>query len=87
MRETLAEILHRRQIESLVQQAETIRDHSPGEERSRESRKLIYAVMLDHALGRLNRAEREQLLSLLDFAREYHVPEGAGLVDDANLPD
>ena len=84
MGDTLAEILHRRQIEALVHQAETIRDHPPGEERSRRARKLIYAVMLDHALGRLTNAEREQILSLLDFARDYHVPESPGPVDDAN---
>jgi hypothetical protein len=76
MSETLAEILHRQRIESLVRQAQTIRAHPPGEERMREAQRMIYGVMLDHALGRLSHAERAQLLGLLDFARDTHVPEG-----------
>ena len=82
MSQTLAEILHRQKIDALVRQAETIRLHPAGEERSREARKLIYAVMFDHALGRLSHAEREQILGLLDFARDYHVPENAGREDE-----
>jgi hypothetical protein len=76
MRETLAEILHRQQIEALVRQAETICAHPPGEERLREAQRLINGVMFDHALGRLSHAERAQLLGLLDFACDDHVPDG-----------
>lgn len=75
MSETLAEILHRQQIEALVRQAETIRAHPPGEERLREARRMVYGVMFDHALRRLNAAERAQLLELLDFARDDFVPD------------
>lgn len=87
MSETLAEILHRQQIEGLVRQAEAIRMHPPGEERSREARKLIYAVMFDHALGRLSHAEREQILGGLDFARDYHVPESPGRTGETDPAD
>ena len=75
MSQTLAESLHRLQIEALLHHAQMIRDHPPGEERSREARRLLYGVMYDHALGRLSDDERERILSLLDFARDYHAPE------------
>jgi hypothetical protein len=87
MTETLATILHRQKIEALVRQAETIRMHPSGEDRSREARKLIYAVMFDHALGRLNYAEREQVLETLDFARDFHVPEPPGRADETDPAD
>jgi len=76
MRETLAENLHRQQIETLVRQAETICAYPPGEERLREAQRLMYGIMFDHALGRLSHAERAHLLGLLDFARDGHVPDG-----------
>ena len=82
MSETLAEGLHRLQIEALLRQAQIIRDHPPGEERSREARKLLYGVMYDHALGRLSYDEREQILSLVDFARDYHAPEAPSPTDE-----
>ena len=85
MSETLAETLHRLRIETLVRQAQVIRDHPPGEERSREARKLIFGLMYDHALGRLSPAEREQIMSLVDFARDYHAPN-APRVDDETEP-
>lgn len=75
MRERLAEILHRQQIEALLRQAETIRAFPPGDERVREARRMIYGVMFDHAVGRLSAAERAQLLELLEFARDFHAPE------------
>ena len=87
MTETLAAILHRQKIEALVRQAETIRMHPAGEDRAREARKLIYAVMVDHALGRLNHAEREQVLGTLDFARDFHVPEPSGRADETDPAD
>lgn len=74
MSETLAEVMHRQQFESLVRQAETIRAYPPCEERLREARRLIYGVMFDHALSRWSDAERRQVLDLLDFARDHHVP-------------
>lgn len=75
MSETLAETLHRLRIEALLGQAQMIHDHPPGEERLREARRLLYGVMYDHALGRLSDEERERILGLLDFARDYHAPE------------
>ena len=87
MSQTLAEILHRQKIETLVRQAETIRAHPAGDDRSREARKLIYAVMLDHALGRLSHAERGQILGLLDFARDVHAPESPGQADETDPVD
>lgn len=81
MSEPLAETLHRLRIETLLRQAQIIRDHPPGEERSREAQRLLYGVMYDHALGRLSHDEREQILSLLDFARDYHAPESLGPAD------
>ena len=87
MSETLAEILHRQQIEARVRQAETIRMHPPGEEHSREARKLLYAVMFDHALGRLSHAEREQILGRLGFARDFHVPESPEQADETDPAD
>lgn len=74
MSETLAETLHRLRIETMLRQAQIIRDHPPSEERSREARRLLYGVMYDHALGRLSDDERERILCLLDFARDYHTP-------------
>jgi hypothetical protein len=87
MSETLAKILHRQQIEALVRQAETVCAYQPGKERLREARKLIHGVMFDHAVGRLSHAEREQILELLSFARDYHGPASpmqAGETDAAD---
>ena len=56
MSETLGETLHRGWIETLVRQAQMIRDYPPGKERTREARKLLYGVMYDYALGRLSQA-------------------------------
>lgn len=75
MSETLAESLHRLRIETMLRQAQMIHDHPPGEERTREARRLLYGVMYDHALGRLSNEERQRILGLLDFARDYHAPE------------
>ncbi|HPM83877.1 MAG TPA: hypothetical protein PLF81_24390 [Candidatus Anammoximicrobium sp.] len=75
MSEKLGEALHRLRIETLVRQAQMIHDYPPGEERTGEARKLLYGVLYDHALGRLSYDERERILGLVDFARDYHAPE------------
>ncbi|NLF72737.1 MAG: hypothetical protein GX575_27190 [Candidatus Anammoximicrobium sp.] len=83
MSEKLGETLHRLWIELLVRQAQMIGDYPRGEERTSEARKLLYSVMYEFALGRLSRAEREQILSWLDFVRDRHAPESLGR-DEAN---
>jgi hypothetical protein len=74
MTETLGEVLRRFRIETLVRQAEIIRDFSDGEERTKEAAKLIYTVMYEHALGRLTPSEKSRILEIVDFARDYHAP-------------
>jgi hypothetical protein len=74
MSETLSDLLRRFRIETLVRQAEIIRDFPETEERTKEAAKLIYTVMYDHALGRLTHAEKAQILQTVDFARDYHAP-------------
>lgn len=87
MSETLGETLHRLWIELLVRQAELIRDYPPGEERTSEARKLLYSVLYDCALGRLSRAEREQILSRVDFVRDDHAPDVPGTAQESSTPD
>ena len=87
MSETLGETLHRLWIEMLVRQAQLIHDHPPGEERTREARKLLYGVLYDSALGRLSHAEREQILSRVDFVRDHHAPDASGAVGENPAPD
>jgi hypothetical protein len=87
MSETLGETLHGLWIEMLVRQAQMIRDYPPGEVRTREARKLLYGVMYDYALGRLSHAEREQILSRVDFARDYHAPDTPGAAEESPTLD
>ena len=87
MSETLGETLHRLWIETRVRQAQMVRDYPPGKERTREARKLLYGVMYDYALGRLSHAEREQILSRVDFARDYHVPDTPGAAKESPALD
>ena len=75
MSESLSERLRRFRIQTLIREAEMIRDDPPGQQRSKEAANLIYTVMYQHALGRLSNAEREQVLQIVSFARDYHTPE------------
>lgn len=74
MTESLSDRLRRFRIETLIREAEMIRDDPPGRQRSKEARSLIYSVMYQYALGRLSNAERERILQIVDFARDYHAP-------------
>lgn len=87
MSETLGETLHRLWIEMLDRQAQLIHDYPPGEERTSEARKLLYGVLYDYALGRLSHAEREQILSRVDFARDHHTPDASGSAEESPTQD
>lgn len=74
MTESLSNVLRQMRVESLVQQAEFIRDCWQTEcyrfeERTGEARKLIHAVLYESALGRITAEERQRILDLLQFAR------------------
>ena len=75
MNESLSERLRRFRIQTLVREAEMIRDDPPSQLRSKEAASLIYTVMYQHAVGSLSNAEREQILQIVSFARDYHTPE------------
>lgn len=74
MTESLSDRLRQFRIETLIREAEMIRDDPPGQQRSKEARSLIYSVMYQYALGRLSNAEKVQILQIVDFARDYHAP-------------
>lgn len=73
MSRTLAETVRLLRIDALMRQAETIRDFSPCDDRLREARKMIRAVLYEFALGRMDAKTREQILSVLEFARTRPV--------------
>ena len=74
MSQSLSERLRRLRVETLVREAEIIRDHPAGSERLKEANSLIYTVMYQRTLGQLTYAEKEQILGVIDFAREHHAP-------------
>jgi hypothetical protein len=74
MSESLSERLRCLRVETLVREAEIIRDHPAGNERLKEANSLIYTVMYQRTLGQLTYAEKEQILGIIDFAREHHAP-------------
>jgi hypothetical protein len=57
-----------------LREAEIIRDYPAGSERLKEANSLVYTVMYQCALGRLTYGEKEQILGIIDFAREHHAP-------------
>lgn len=74
MTESLSSILSRMRIESVIEQAVFIRDCSKSdcysfEERTKEARKLIHAVLYDCALGKISDEDRRRILDILQFAR------------------
>jgi hypothetical protein len=75
MSESLSQRLQRFRIQNMIREAEMIRDDPPSQQRSKEAASLIYTVMYQHALGRLSNAEREQILQIVNFARDFHAPE------------
>jgi len=75
MSETLSDRLRQFRIESLIREAEMIRDEPPGPQRAKEARSLIYTVMYKYALGQLSHGEREQILQIVAFARDDHATQ------------
>lgn len=75
MSDSLSERLQRFRIQSLIHEAEMIRDDPPSQLRQEEAASLVYTVMYQHALGRLSNAEREQILQIVSFARDFHAPQ------------
>jgi len=74
MTESLCSVLRQMRMESLVRQAEFIRDCWQADcyslqERTDEARKLISAVLYDFALGKITAEERERVLDIVQFAR------------------
>jgi hypothetical protein len=74
MTESLSAVLSRMRVQSLVEQAEFIRDccESHGysfDERKKEARKLIHAVLYDYALSKITERDRQRILEILQFAR------------------
>jgi hypothetical protein len=76
MAETLSERLRRLRVQTLIREAEIIRDFPAGPERTKEAHSLIYTVMYQSALGRLTSGEKQQILGMVDFARQRHEPAG-----------
>jgi len=69
MTESLSAILRRHRVNSLVDQASLIRDFPDADQRIVEARKLIYAVLYDRALGKIDDQEKRRVLENLDFAK------------------
>jgi hypothetical protein len=68
--ESLASILERHRLESLLREAEMIRDHASCGGRMEEARKLIRFVLYEFALGKIDASARDRLLDVLHFAAE-----------------
>ncbi len=68
MTESLSAILRRHRVNSLVDQAKLIRDFPDADQRIVEARKMIYAVLYDRALGKIDDQEKQQVLENLQFA-------------------
>jgi hypothetical protein len=66
----LAETLRRRRFEAMQGDAEFVRNHPVGHERTAEAERLVREAMYEHALGRLAAAERDRILAILSFAAD-----------------
>ena len=96
MTESLSSVLRQMRMESLVRQAEFIRDCWQADcyslqERTDEARKLISAVLYDFALGKITAEERQRILDILQFAKTTCIirPEEpiATYQDEETVPD
>jgi hypothetical protein len=74
MNESLSERLRQFRFQTLVHEAEMIRDDPPSHQRSKEASSLIYTVMYQYALGRLSNAEREQILQVSYLRQSRRLP-------------
>ena len=68
--ESLASILERHRLESLLREAEIIRDYTASGEQIEEARKLIRFVLYEFALGKIDASARDRILDVLHFAAE-----------------
>ncbi len=74
MTERLGDILRRMKKESLIREAETIRDHPPGDERDEEAWKYIREAMVQRALGRIGGEQEYEVFTILSFAMPKDAP-------------
>jgi hypothetical protein len=68
--ESLASILERHRLESLLREAEILRDHAACGERIEEARKLFRFVLYEFALGKIDTSARDRIRDVLHFAAE-----------------
>jgi hypothetical protein len=74
MTEHLGDILRRMRKESLIREAETIRDYPSGGERDEEAWKYIREAMVQRAIGRIGREQEYQVFTILAFAMPSDAP-------------
>lgn len=74
MAETLPAILRRQRIESLIAQAETIRDYPDGQERIDEAETHKRQARLERTLGNITSHEEHRIFSILSFAMPKDAP-------------
>ena len=74
---TLSATLRQHRIESLVTQAEIVRDWEEGSERTEQATILIHEVMRAHMLGQMGYDVQTKLFSMLSFAMpsDYYVEQ------------
>jgi hypothetical protein len=70
----LAGILRRMRAESLIRQAETIRDYPPGDERTHAAESHVRETMLQRTLANITRQEEYQIFSILHFLMPSDAP-------------
>lgn len=64
----LSEVLHRHRAAAILEEATIVRDWPAGADRMDMGARLIREAMLMVTIGKLTRAERDQVTSILAFA-------------------
>ncbi len=66
--DSLANALHRHQVEALIAEADLIRDWPEGSDRTDQAIVLIREAMVRCATGRITQADESRVFSILSFA-------------------
>jgi len=63
--DTLATVVRRNEVQTMLENARLTRDHPDGAERMETARRQVYRVLYKAALGEITEGERRQILDIL----------------------
>lgn len=87
MAEELGELIRRRLVEAMIENARLTREYRDCPERAQEARRQVYQALYESALGRITLRERRNILDLLEpCCPELFDWRRSGLVIPPDIP-